>query len=228
VNNPAVDATRLADLDSTATRIRQTPMSGTALAAGVSGRTQRSSLAIAILLAIATPLFSSGCGVSSATPAVGKSEVTPASLEIDAGVIFADRASYLCLPLSRFGISSSDDIQTIVSSCECVIPSLVRYSDGATTTVDGVLFEFIPSEATLDAKPQSVQLGVVVTFTTVSGENRTVTVTLLHTRALAFGDVLSRIAFVSVSIRSAGFGPKRIAMQKPSGILNYVTISDFA
>ena len=145
--------------------------------------TQSSSFIAAILLAIASPLFSSGCGVSSATPAVGKSEVTPANLEIDAGVIFSDRASYLCLPLSRFGLSSSDDIETIVSSCECVKPSLVRYSDSSTTTVDGVLFEFIPDEAFPDTAAEPMRLGVVTTFTLVGGDIETVTVNFLHTTA---------------------------------------------
>ena len=158
-------------------------VSGTALAAGVSATQRHCSLAIAIFLGIASLLFSSGCGVSNATSSVGKTEVDAAALEIDAGVIFSDRASYLCLPLSRFGISNSDDIETIVSSCECVKPSLVRYSDSSTTTADGVLFEFIPDEVPPDTTPQPMGLGVVTTFTMVGGETRTVTVNFLHAPA---------------------------------------------
>ena len=115
-------------------------MSGTALAAGDSGTTKRFSLAIAILIGIGSLMLSSGCGVSNGITSVAKTEVAPAPMEIDAGVIFSDRASYLCLPLSRFGMSSSDDIETIVSSCEYVKPSLVRYSGSFTTTIDGVRF----------------------------------------------------------------------------------------
>jgi hypothetical protein len=74
---------------------------------------QRSALIVLILFGIASLVVSSGCGVSNATPVVGQTKVAPANLAIDAGVIFADRASYLCLPLSRFGISSSDRKQRI-------------------------------------------------------------------------------------------------------------------
>jgi len=156
---------------------------GTALAAGDSGTTKRSSLAITILIGIGSLMLSSGCGVSNGITSVAKTEVAPAPMEIDAGVIFSDRASYLCLPLSRFGRSSSDDIETIVSSCECVKPSLVRYSDSSTTTVDGVLFEFIPDEAFPDTAAEPMRLGVVTTFTLVGGDIETVTVNFLHTTA---------------------------------------------
>ncbi len=154
-------------------------MSGTALAAGVCETQRHSSTAIAILLGIASVLFSSGCGVSNATPSVEETEVVAAPLEIDAGVIFSDRASYLCIPLSRFGLSGSEKIATIVSSCECVKPSLVRYSDSLTTTADGVLFEFDSEEASSDETPRPIQLGVIVTLTTHRGETRTVTVNII-------------------------------------------------
>ena len=141
---------------------------------------QRSSIIVVILLAIASPLFLSGCGVSKATPPVGKTEVASANLEIDAGVVFSDRSSYLCVPLSRFGLSSSENIETIVSSCNCVKPSLIRYSDTSTTTADGVLLELTSDEESGDSTPQPIHLGVVVTLTMDSGEARTVTVSFLH------------------------------------------------
>ena len=108
-------------------------------------------------------------------------------------MIFADRSSYLCIPLSRFGLSSSENIKTIASSCECVKPSLVRYSDSSTTTADGVLFEFIPDEASPDAAAEPMRLGVVTTFTMVSGEARTVTVNFLHAPALVDSDASSLV-----------------------------------
>ena len=155
-------------------------VSGTALAAGVSATPRRSSLPIAIFLGIASLLFSSGCGVSNATSSVGKTEVDAAALEIDAGVIFSDRSSYLCIPLSRFALSSSENIESTVSSYECVKPSLVRYSDSSTTTADGVLFEFIPDEASPDTAAEPMRLGVVTTLTLVGGATRTLTLSFLH------------------------------------------------
>lgn len=53
--------------------------------------------------------------MSNATPSGGKTEVHADTLEIDAGVIFSDRASYLCIPLSRFGLSSAESIESIVT-----------------------------------------------------------------------------------------------------------------
>ena len=156
---------------------------GMALAAGVSGTQRNCSLAVAIFLGIASVSFSSGCELSNAIPPVGKTAVDTAHVEIDAGVIFSDRPNYLCIPLSRFGLSSSEDIESIVSSCECVKPSLVRYSDSSTTTADGVLFKFIPDEASPDTAAEPMRLGVVTTFTMVGGETRTVTVNFLHTPA---------------------------------------------
>lgn len=191
-------------------------VSGTVLAAGVSGTQQHCSRSIAIFLGIASLLFSSGCGVSNATSSVGKTEVDAAALEIDAGVIFSDRSSYLCIPLSRFGLSSSDDIETIVSSCECVKPSLVRYSDSSTTTADGVLFEFIPDEASPDMTPQPMHLAVEVKLTMVGGLTRTVTVNFLHAPATVLGDPSSKIGPVPVSIFAAALGQKPVAPKKTS------------
>ena len=111
----------------------------------------------------------------------GKPDIA-AALEIDAGVILSDRASYLSLPLSRFGLSSPQSIESISSSCECLKPSLVRYADSSATTADGVLLEFIPDKPFDDTTPQPTGLGVVITFSMSGGETRTATVSFLHTR----------------------------------------------
>jgi len=118
--------------------------------------------------------------VSNATPSVEKADINVAPLEIDAGVIFSDRSNYLCIPLDRFGLASADNIETIVSSCECVKPGLVRYSDSSTTAAVGVLFEFVSEEASSDSTPQLMQLGVVVTLTMKSGDIHTVIVNSLR------------------------------------------------
>ncbi len=155
-------------------------MSGTALAAGVPANQGYRSLAIAVC--IVGMMFTSGCGVSNATPSVGQTDAVPATLEIDAGVILTDRASYLCVPLSRFGLSSSQYIESISSSCECVKPSLVRYADSSTTSAEGVLLEFVADEPSADPTPLPTALGVIVTCSMTGGETQAVTVSLLHTR----------------------------------------------
>lgn len=165
---------------------------------------QRYSLAIAVFLGIAGLLFSSGCGVSNMTPSVGKTEVDAAVLEIYASVVFNGRASYQYIPLSRFGLTSSKCIETIVSSCECVKASLVRYSDSSTTTADGVLFEFVPDEPSPIEMPQPMQMGVVITLIMVGRETQTVTMNLRHAPATVLGDPSSKIGPVPVSISTKG------------------------
>jgi len=118
-----------------------------------------------IFLGIASLLFSSGCEVSNATSLVGKTEAGPAHAEIDAGVIFGDRSSYLCIPLSRFGIASSGEIESLDSSCECVKPTLVHYSDTAATVADGLLLEFVAEDHASDSTPQPMHLAVDVRLT---------------------------------------------------------------
>lgn len=134
-----------------------------------------------MLLSITSLFFSSGCDVSDGAPSVEKIEVAAAESEIDAGVIFRDRSSYLCVPLSRFGISSSENIELIVSSCECVKPSLVTYADITGTMAVGALFEFISEEASSDTGLQPLALGIVVTYTMNDGEIFTIHVNMLLT-----------------------------------------------
>ena len=45
----------------------------------------------------------------------------------DAGVLFANEASYLYIPLQKLGIDPAQEIVSIKSSCECVRPSVVRF-----------------------------------------------------------------------------------------------------
>ena len=85
---------------------------------------------------------------------------------------------------TKLSTFEEEKIESIVSSCECVKPSLVRYSDSSTTTADGVLFEFIPDEASAESIPRPMHLGVEVTLTMASGKTRTVTVNYRHALTL--------------------------------------------
>ena len=87
-------------------------------------------------LGIASVLSASGFDDSIATPSIGKTASDASTHEVDAGVIFSDRSLGFCMPLRRFGLAGSNDIKSIVSSCECVKPSLVQCSDSLTTTDD--------------------------------------------------------------------------------------------
>ncbi len=134
------------------------PLSGTALAVGVSPNQRHCFLAIAAFLAIASLSFSSGCGVSKATPAVGETVLALAELEIDAGVVFRNPSSHLCIPPSCFGLPSSNEIELMRCSRECLKASIVPCSYRS-TVADGMLFEFDTDGAWQDRTPQqSMQL----------------------------------------------------------------------
>ncbi len=137
--------------------------------------------ATVIFVGIASLLFCSGCDVSKTTPSIAETEINPSHCEIDVGVVFRDRSSYLCLPFSRFGLSSSEDIKRVETSCECVKASLVRFSESSTIAADGLLFEFISDEQSHETTlPQ--QLAIEVLLTMVNGETRPLTLSLLHSQ----------------------------------------------
>ena len=156
-------------------------MSGKALVAGDSSSQPPSSLRIRCGVSITLCVFSLGCGAADATPPPEIMNAIPAPIEIDAGVIFSDRGSYLCVPLARFGQCSADKVESIDTSCECVTARLIRYMDRSAKAVDGVLLEFVADEAMQIDAPRSMDLGVVVTVTTSEGKSQTATLILLRT-----------------------------------------------
>ena len=133
-----------------------------------------------IFLGMTGLLISSGCEVSTAKPSVAKTDLDPAHVQIDAGVVFSDRASYLCFPLSRFGISRAENIEAVDSSCDCLKPSIVRYPNTSATVADGLLFEFPIDYHTPNEASQPMHLGVEVNLRLVTGNTLTVTVNFLH------------------------------------------------
>jgi len=126
-------------------------------------------------------LFScTGCGLAETTASDSQIQQLSDRCEIDAGVVFCGRAASYCMPLSRIGLSSSGEIATLDSSCECVKPTLVRYSVTSTTVAEGLLLEFVAEEQSSDSTPQPVHLAVEVKLKLVGGKSRTVTVNFLH------------------------------------------------
>ncbi|MCA9172319.1 MAG: hypothetical protein KDB23_31860, partial [Planctomycetales bacterium] len=99
--------------------------------------------------------------------------------EVDAGVVFAGCPCYFCLPLSRLGLTSSDEIESINSSCECIKPSLVRYAATPTAIVDGLRLEFVAEDLSEDPTLEPMHLAVVVTLKLIGGKSKSVTVNFL-------------------------------------------------
>jgi hypothetical protein len=107
---------------------------------------------------------------------------------IDAGVVFSDRESYLCVPLEKAGLPASVEVVSVTSSCECVRAQVVPYLSSGSTEANGLLLEFVPepSSATSASGASAVaksplDLGVLVNFQLADGTAHRVTVNLLHT-----------------------------------------------
>ena len=90
-------------------------------------------LGIPMLLWLSVIAFPVGCGQPQllATNQSGNETTQDFGVglleRIDLGVVFADEASYVCFPLSRFGIESAQQIVDVQSSCNCAVPSIVIF-----------------------------------------------------------------------------------------------------
>ena len=135
-------------------------------------------------------LFScAGCGLPETTASDPQIQQVSDRCEIDAGVVFCDRTTSFCLPLSRIGIASSGEIESLDSSCECVKPTLVRYSDMSATVADGLMLEFVTEDHASGSVPEPMHLAVDVKLKLFGGKSRTVTVNFLHAPLLDQGEL---------------------------------------
>jgi hypothetical protein len=107
------------------------------------------------------------------------STTAAAITEFDAGVIFGNEASYLCIPLERIGLAA-DEIRQVTSSCECVRPSVVEYRDTANQTASALRLDFVV-EPEGDDEPSAANLAIQISFLLANGATQPFTVQLLHT-----------------------------------------------
>jgi hypothetical protein len=111
-------------------------------------------------------LFSIGCDTQ--TLAVATVADTPATLPeevlIDAGIVFADRASYLCLPFEKVGLPTDASVVSIESSCDCMAPSIGECVDTNGEPEKAVLLHYNESKTCstgLKSVHASVKTGIV-------------------------------------------------------------------
>jgi hypothetical protein len=97
-------------------------------------------------------------------------------------VIFIDEASYVAFPLADLGLDSEEEITSLSSSCECVVPSVFDIKKTSQST-DRVLRLDFRKEAHVSGSdafhPQN--LGVIVNVQYASGVTQSVTFLMLHT-----------------------------------------------
>ena len=146
----------------------------------------RSTLSCFLLLAM---LFAVGCDTQMlAVGTVADRPVTPPEeVLIDAGIVFADRASYLCLPFEKVGLPTDASVVSIESSCDCVSPSLVTYATSESSRASGILLQYGNESTFHGDDPKSLpalppaNLRVVFVLTLAGGRSYEFAVNLLHT-----------------------------------------------
>jgi len=130
-----------------------------------------------------------GSGLPETTASDNQAQQEINGCEIDAGVVLSGQITSYCLPLSRIGIASSREIESLDSSCECVKPTLVRYSDTRATVADGLLLEFVAEDNASESEPGPMPLAVDVKLMLYSNESRTFTLNFLHAPLLDQGEL---------------------------------------
>jgi len=86
---------------------------------------------------------------------------------IDAGVVFTDQPHYVCVPLSRLGISGSSEISSIRSSCDCTLVSVIKIRESATRSPEALKIDFKQEYSTENAALIQVEF----TINTTSGDS---------------------------------------------------------
>ncbi len=99
---------------------------------------------------------------------------------IDVGLIFADEASYLCVPLSRFGIASSHEVLSVQSSCACLRPSIVHYHESTNNISRALRIDFVQETRSANSNFVPASLAVEITMRLSGGECVLARIRFLH------------------------------------------------
>ncbi len=141
-----------------------------------------------VAIVVGLILAASGCGsplhgifADATLPAASQlSHVGSSSNRYDAGVLFANEASYVCLPLEKFGIDPAQEIVSVKSSCECVRPSVVRYLQLQSQEGFALRLDFIGDSKGQD-EMSPISLAVEIQFEFADGAKQSASIQFLHT-----------------------------------------------
>ena len=110
-------------------------------------------------------------------------EHSQTELTFDAGMFFIDEPSYVCVPFERLGISEDRNVVAVVSSCECVVPNVVRYQSGAQKSKSAVRLDLKAESKTESKAPLLASLGVKITIKFESTEDLEFVFVFQHAKA---------------------------------------------
>ena len=142
-------------------------------------------------LSVATSFFvalQSGCGPHADASAKSFAE-SPSSeqsasakpIVIDAGIIFADEANYLCVPLTQFGIAGSEEVLSVQSTCECSRPRIVNYLESSNRVSHAVRIDFERQTVATNSELMGANLVIEISFLFSSGKSTVGKIKFLNT-----------------------------------------------
>jgi hypothetical protein len=79
---------------------------------------------------------------------------------VEAGIFFRNEANYLCIPLTRLGVSDDRKVMSVTSSCECMVPSIVKYFSNSGTTKYAIRLDFQDKESNDRTNPLSLSVKI--------------------------------------------------------------------
>ena len=109
------------------------------------------------------------------------SHARSSSNRYDAGVLFANEASYLCIPLEKLGINPAQEILSVKSSCECVRPSVVRFLQRRSQEGVALRLDFVEDTQGHADETSPSSLAVEIKLQFASGTEQSVSIQFLHT-----------------------------------------------
>ena len=107
--------------------------------------------------------------------------ISPKPKVINAGIVFLDESSYLCMPTSHFGIEESDDILSVQTSCDCTVASIVLYKESKTKISRSLRIDFKPESSPATSNVSPVNLEIKITLKHSEASTTEVAINLLHT-----------------------------------------------
>lgn len=141
-----------------------------------------------VAIVVGLILAAGGCGsplglfADATIPATSQSShIRSSSNRYDAGVLFANEASYLCLPLQKLGIDPAHEILSVKSSCECVRPSMVRFLQRRSQKGFALRLDFVEDTKGQKEETSPSSLAVEIKLQFASGTEQSVTIQFLHT-----------------------------------------------
>ncbi len=130
-------------------------------------RTRQFDFPIAAATLMAMILMSSGCDSTDQGLRIIRNNK---EVEIDAGVIFKDRASYRCILLSELGLAAYDQLQVTRTSCDCLDASIKAIALSQQEMGYALLLEFKPARDNAESKDPISNLAVLITVQSGHGE----------------------------------------------------------